>query len=119
MLRKLAAYVQEESASDLALLLSSDFDAASTNRTRYPLTKPSILRIVAGLSGARGCEVRYAKVMEDQTLGEFHVPVFCSSSRRIAIAGLVPGAQYLYQARTLGGTTTYSDWSEPLVHRAA
>jgi len=130
LLKKLALYVQEASANNLALLLSSGFEAVSNNRAQYPLSKPAILRVVAGMSGealvtlstesvARGCEVRVAEVNDTGTPGDFRPVVFSTSSRNIAIGALIPGKLYAYQGRTLGGSTTYSDWSDQIVQRAA
>lgn len=130
MMKKLALYVQEGSGNDLALLLSTGFEAVSNNRSRYPLSKPAILRVVPGMTGealvtmstesiARGCEVRVAEIGADGAPGEFRAPLFSTSSRNIVIPDLVPGALFAYQGRTVGGSTTYSDWSDLLVQRAA
>ncbi|MES2474894.1 MAG: hypothetical protein V4640_03870 [Verrucomicrobiota bacterium] len=129
-LKKLALYVQEACNNNLALLLSTGFEAVSTNRASYPLAKPSILRIVPGMTGesrvtlsternSRGTEVRVAEVNEDGTLGPFRPILYSTSSRNIGITDLIPGKLYAYQGRNVGGSTTYSDWSDLLVHRAA
>ncbi|MEO5712910.1 MAG: hypothetical protein ABIT37_05420 [Luteolibacter sp.] len=129
LLKELALYVQVASKNDLAVLLSSGFLATSQNRAQYPLSKPVMLRIVTGMTGealvtmstesiARGCEVRVAEIGEDGAPGEFRPVVFSTSSRRIPVTALVPGKLYAYQGRTLGGSTTYSDWSDQLVQRA-
>ena len=129
-LRKLANFVQETSDNDLAVLLTSGFDAMSTNRTRYSLSKPAILRIVAGMTGealvtlttesiSRGCQVRVAEIGPDGAPGEFREPVFSTSSRNISVLELIPGKLFAFQGRTMGGTTTYSDWSDLTVQRAA
>ena len=36
-----------------------------------------------------------------------------------SIADLTPGKLFAYQGRTVGGSTTYSDWSDLTVQRAA
>lgn len=129
-LKILALYVQVASDNDLALLLSAGFGAVSTNRARLPLSKPSLLRIVNGLTGealvtmsteknVRGCELRVAEIGPDGVIGEFRPVVFSTSSRNISISGLTPGVLYAYQGRTLGGTTVYSDWSDQITQRAA
>ena len=67
-MKELALYVQVASNNNLALVLSSGFQAMSQNRAQYPLSKPVILRIVPGMTGtslvslsrekiARGCEI--------------------------------------------------------------
>ncbi|WP_411827789.1 hypothetical protein [Luteolibacter sp. AS25] len=43
---------------------------------------------------------------------------FSSSSRNIPANNLVSGRIYVYQIRSLGGTTGKSDWSESVSHRA-
>ena len=73
LLRQLAGYVQETHGNDLAVLLSSGFEAVSTNRASSPLAKPRIKDILNGNSGqlilrgtpvanARCFEVRYAAI---------------------------------------------------------
>ncbi len=130
LVKKLAAYVQEASANDLAVLLSSGFEAVSLNRASYPLSKPTILRIVTGMTGeslltlstekiSRGCEIRMAEIGDDGAPGEFRILPFSTSSRNISVLSLIPGKMYAYQGRTVGGSTTYSDWSDVVVQRAA
>lgn len=130
LLKQLALYVQVASADNLALLLSSGFEAVSLNRTRYPLSKPVILRVVTGMSGealvtistesiARGCEIRVAEITAEGAPGVFRPVVFSTSSRNIPIETLTPGKLYAFQGRTMGGSTTYSDWSDQIVQRAA
>ena len=129
-MRTLAGFVQENCGNDLTLLLATGFEANSTNRTRYALSKPQIRKIGNGMTGqalvtmgtqnaARGCEVRAAELDAEGKPGEFMPTVFSTSSRNIIVAGLVPGHLYLFQGRNLGGTTTYSDWSDPIQQRAA
>ena len=76
MLKQLAIYVQQAANNDLALLLSTGFEAVSTSRAQYPLAKPVIERIVPGMTGtalvtmsrekvARGCEIRVAEIGAD------------------------------------------------------
>jgi hypothetical protein len=36
-----------------------------------------------------------------------------TNSRAMTIAGLVPGSTYMLQTRAVGGSTGYSDWSNP------
>lgn len=130
MLKQLAFYVQVASNNNLAMLLSSGFQAVSTNRAQAPLAKPSVLRVVTGMSGeglvtltadkaSRGSEVRVAEVDASGTPGPYRAAVSSTSSRNIAILNLVPGHLYAYQGRNFGGATTFSDWSDVLVQRAA
>lgn len=130
LLKQLAFYVQIASENNLAMLLSSGFQAVSTNRAQLPLTKPAVLRVVTGMTGealvtmsteqaARGCEVRVAEVDASGAPGPFRPVVARTSSRNVPIQELVPGKLYAYQGRSFGGATTFSDWSDILVQRAA
>jgi hypothetical protein len=129
-LKELAFYVQVTSDNNLAMLLSTGFQAVSTNRARVPLAKPAVLRVVTGMSGeglvtltadkaSRGSEVRVAEVDASGAPGPYRPVVSSTSSRNIAIPDLVPGQLYAYQGRNFGGATTFSDWSDVLVQRAA
>ncbi len=42
------------------------------------------------------------------------VGVFTQS--RMVIPDLIPGTTYTLQARAIGGSTGYSDWSDPVSH---
>ncbi|MES2920579.1 MAG: hypothetical protein V4819_03480 [Verrucomicrobiota bacterium] len=66
----------------------------------------------------RGCEVEVANVGPDGAPGDFRPMVF-SSSRNIIIIDLIPGKRYVYRGRMLRGSTTHSDWSDPITQRAA
>jgi hypothetical protein len=129
-LKELAFYVQVTSDNNLAMLLSTGFEAVSNNRAQSPLSKPSVLRVVAGMSGAalvtlssdkdsRGSEVRVAELDENGTPGPYRAVVSSTSSRNILIMDLVAGHLYAYQGRNFGGATTFSEWSDVLVQRAA
>lgn len=130
LLKQLAFYVQVASNNDLAMLLSSGFEPVSTNRAQYPLSKPAILRIVPGMTGeslvtlstesiSRGCEIRVAEIGEDGAPGTYRQAVFSTTSRNIPIVDLAPGKLFACQGRTVGGSNTYSDWSDQIVYRAA
>ena len=47
-----------------------------------------------------------------QTAGAF------TGARKIILTGLTPGTVYNVQARAIGGSTGYSDWSDPSSHMA-
>lgn len=130
LLKKLAYYVQVACENDLVLLLSSGFEAVSNNQTRIALQKPSLKRIVPGMSGqtlvtatadpnARGYEVIVAEIDENGTAGSFRPAVTRSSSRNIPIDALTPGKLYAFKGRAIGGATDFSDWSDVVVQRAA
>ncbi|NOS68990.1 MAG: fibronectin type III domain-containing protein [Verrucomicrobia bacterium] len=42
----------------------------------------------------------------------------CEANSGVLLDGLTPGATYAVQARAVGGTTGYSDWSDPVSHMA-
>lgn len=130
IMKEVALYAQMASKNDLATLLSSGYEAVSNNRARLPLPKPTLLRIVPGMTGqalvtlstesnVRGCELKVAEVDEQGTPGPFRPVIFSTSSRNIAVDDLTPGKVYAYIGRSLGGSTTYSDWSDQVTQRAA
>jgi hypothetical protein len=128
-LRKLKHYVEDNCGNDLAVLLSSGFQAAATTRNRTPLANPSIFSVDLGHSTelvlkvtpiprAKCYEVRMAPV------GAGNVPAAWQSAglftpSRISIADLVPGTTYVFQVRAVGGSSGYSDWSNPVSRMAA
>jgi hypothetical protein len=122
LLRVEANYVEGEKSTDLSALLSSGFDNVKTDRTQIPLPKPVIDRIenpgttqiglrLQPVPTARAYEVRISY----GTNGWQAVGVF-TQSRQILIENLTPGTTYSIQARAVGGTTGYSDWSDPVSH---
>lgn len=127
LLRQLASYVQETSDNDLAKLLSSGFDAVSTSRASQPLEVPSIRDIMNGNSGqllvrvgpvknAKAYEVRYALSPLGGTPGAWQSGGLFTNSRSMPVNGLTPGSNYSFQVRAIGGSTGYSDWSNPVGH---
>jgi len=129
LLRQLAAYVQTESANDLAKLLSSGFQAVSTNHAQEPLPAPHIKAIKPGMSGqflvtvtavknAQNYESRFALIGAGGVPGPWQDGGLSSNSRAIPIEGLTPGQSYTVQVRAVGGSTGHSDWSDPVSHMA-
>lgn len=125
LLRQLATYVQENHGNNLATLLSSGFEAASTNTTSIPLETPSIKDIINGISGqlilrvepvenARGYNVRYALIGPNGAPGPYIGTVYFKSTRRMEINDLTPGGNYMFEVCALGGSTGQSDWSNPV-----
>jgi hypothetical protein len=125
ILRKIAAYVQSIASQDVALLLSSGFQANSTNRARTPLAVPTILSIsndatteltvrLQPVDNARAYQVRYSI-----NGGTSWLPIVDSTqARQIILQNLTPGATYTAQSRAVGGSKGYSDWSDPVSHMA-
>ena len=120
LLREDASYVQTKTSKDLAALLSSGYNAVSTNRTQSPLPKAGIASLqndnnsllvldIDPMLNARSWEVQ----VRNGTGGWTSVGVF-AYTRGIFIPSLTPGQSYSVQARAVGGSTGYSDWSDPV-----
>jgi hypothetical protein len=125
LLRQLASYVQIASNNDTAALLSSGFQAMSTNRAQAPLDQPTNLVIKNGTTGqlvASVSPVRNTSMYEGRIkgpTGDWTVPtIFTGDSQHIVFEGLTPGTIYTIQVRALGGLTGQSDWSDPSSHMA-
>jgi len=129
ILRKLKHYVEDNCGNDLAVLLSSGFQAAATTRNRSPLANPSILSVDLGNSAelmlkvtpiarAKCYEVRMAAVGTGNVPAPWQTAGLFTASR-IMIANLVPGTIYVFQVRAVGGSTGYTDWSNPVSRMCA
>jgi hypothetical protein len=130
LLRKLAAYVQENCNDDLQILLSSGFQAPSSTHTQSPLTQPKIKEIInspGAISGqlvvkvlpvpnAKSYELRYALMDNTGALGPWQSGGIFTDSRAMAVNGLTPGSKYEFQVRAIGGSTGYSGWSDGQNH---
>lgn len=124
LLRRQAAYVQGIAGTDLAMLLSSGFLAARTNRSPMLLPRAVIKSIkplqstllqvaVEPVQSARGYEARY----KTET-GDYIYANFSTSSRGLLLKNLIPGVIYTIEARAVGGLTGYGDWSNPISRMA-
>ena len=124
LLRQLAAYVQATAANDLAMLLSSGFEAVSTNRASVELPKPTILDVVHAGEGKLKIRpgplknVRMWEVRTSITPGVWVSAGTFNSTRDMTLTGLTPGAVYTIQVRALGGLTRASEWSNPVSQRS-
>lgn len=127
LLRQLAGYVQQNHGNDLPKLLASGFEAVSTNNTSVPLPPPTIKDILNGMScqlilrverivNAKAYEVRYALIGAGGAPGPWQTGGLFTSSRSMPVGGLTPGGMYQFQVRAVGGSTGYSDWSDPVSH---
>jgi hypothetical protein len=130
LLRKLKHYVEDNCGNDLAVLLSSGFQAAASTRNRPALASPSILSIEFGntaelvlrvtpIANARCYDVRSAAVGAGNAPGPWQPAGLLTNSRSMPIAGLVPGTTYVFQVRAIGGSTGSSDWSNPVSRMCA
>jgi len=118
-MRANAAYVQSVASEDLHMLLSSGFQAVSTNRAQSPLAAPLIKKVNNDYPGmlvatikmgrnTKSLEVQYKNGADWQLLGTF------PNGRSIVIGSLTSGQNYSVRARGVGGSTGYSVWSEPM-----
>jgi hypothetical protein len=125
LLRSLRHYVDDRCGNDLPVLLSSGFQAAVTTRVRSPLANPSILNIgfgnstelvlkVTPIAHAKCYEVRSATIGEGKAPDPWQAAGLFTNSRSMTIEGLTPGTTYMFQVRAIGGSTRYSDWSNPV-----
>ena len=130
LLRRLKYYVEDNCGNDLAVLLSSGFQAAASTRNRLPLASPSIVSIdfgnstelvlkVTRIERARCYEVRSAAVGAGNAPGPWQAAGLFTNSRSMTITGLVPGTTYMFLVRAIGGSTGSSDWSNPVSHICA
>jgi hypothetical protein len=130
LLRKLKHYVEDNCGNDLAVMLTSGFQAAATTRNRAPLSNPSILDVYHGNSAelvvkatsiarAKCYEVRIAAVNAGNTPGPWQSAGLFTAARSLIIRGLTPGTTYVFQVRAIGGSTGYSDWSNPVSRMCA
>jgi len=124
-LHALAMYVQTVARTNLAMLLSSGFEACSTNRASVPLDKPAILALVNEASGQlllRGQPVLNARAYQPQIStdgGKTWMNMDESTgARRIVLQPVTPGTVYTVRLRAVGGSTKFSEWSDPSSHIA-
>lgn len=122
-LRSLAHYVEGAANGDLATLLSSGFEAASTTRNPpQPLAQPSIRKIVQGNTGqllvtikavirARNYDLRFAAIAAGTTSGSFTTITVPSAKQSTPVNGLLVGTLYTFQVRAYG-RLGYTDWSD-------
>ena len=124
LLRTEASYVQLTASDDLPKMLSSGYSNISTTRTKIPLPKPDIAAIdnenstelvvrITPVTNARAYEVQ-----QRTGTGNWQTAGIYTQARRIVLENLAPGTTYTVQARAVGGTTGYSDWSDPVSHMA-
>ena len=114
LLRQLAGYVQQNCNNNMAMLLSSGFDAVSTNRAQSDLPAPAIRAIDNGMSGqilvrvtpvanAKAYEVRFALIAPGGAPGPWQNGGLFTNSRSMPINNLTPGTNYNFQVRAIGG----------------
>ena len=128
-MRLLAFYVQQvidgNPAYGLAELLLGGFEAVSINRSQQPLDQPSITSIDnagVGLLALHVTAIRNTGAYELQDKANddaaFRTFGLFRSTRGMQATGLTPGVNYTFQVRAVGGSTGYSQWSDPVSHRS-
>jgi hypothetical protein len=123
LLRQEATYVQLTAKNDLPTLLSSGYLVNSTSKTKSPLETPGIIGIDNGMTTqlvvrAQGVDNARAYEAQVKNGGGWTLAGTFTQSRRIVLQGLTPGQVYSVQIRGVGGSTGYSDWSDPVSHMA-
>ena len=119
-LNKDASYVDINCDEDLTILLSSGFQAVSTNRTQAVLNAPEVISVDYGQAGeiklrVKGDPNRKAVLGRLKTMdGDWGPVLTFRNSRSILFQGLKAGTTYVMQLCGLGGSTGQSDWSEPV-----
>lgn len=123
-LRTIASYVQTVAGTDLPMLLTSGFTAVAISTAQTPLPKPVVDNIdnfqstklmmrLKAIPNYRAIEARRKQANTDwQAAGIF------TKAARIVQEDLTPGQVYEFQFRAVGGSTGYSDWSDPVSHMA-
>ena len=123
-LRKLAAYVQMVADHDEVLLRTSGFSPINLSRAQTKLDVPLIVSVenegTAKLS-LRLKRVANARSYEVRATNGAAVPaasLISTQARRVIVGNLTPGTVYHLQARAIGGSEGYSEWSDPVSHMA-
>jgi hypothetical protein len=122
LLKQLAHYVEENCKDDMTIFLSSGFTAVPSTKTTTPPVSESFRKIEAGRNSgevvitlmkyahAKSYEVRTAQVVNGVP-GQWATQLIADTRPPTTIAGLTPGATYVFQARavTKAGCTDWSD----------
>jgi hypothetical protein len=85
------------------VLLGIDFG----NSTEMALKVPSVPR-------AKCYEVRTAVVNSNNNIGHWQPAGLFTSTKLLKFKDLTPGTTYAFQVRAIGGSSGYSDWSNPV-----
>jgi hypothetical protein len=124
-LRQEAAYVQSVAGGDVPTILLSGFQAATSGHApQQPLSKPSITQILNEASGQLALRVTsivnaHAYEVQSSANGTtWQAGGTSTQARKIVVTGLTPGTNYTFKVRAIGGSTGYSDWSDPVSHMA-
>jgi hypothetical protein len=114
-----AFYCQTQARTNLALFLTSGYQAASTNRAQTQLVTPSITGIDNDISTQLNVHltpITNAAGYEVQTCigtAPWVTVMFSTQARTITLTGQPTGTVVQVRARALGGSTGQSGWSMP------
>jgi len=125
VLRKLKHHVLDNCGNDPAVVLATGFRVAATTRSSAPLDAPSILSVEPGnstelvlkvkaVARVKCYEVQSAVALSGNAPSDWKSAGLFTNSRSIKVGGLTPGTTYAFRVRAVGGSTTYSDWSNPV-----
>ena len=125
MLRQLGHYVEVACNDNMAIFLSSGFEAVSAPGATEQCPMPTILKIRQGKSGELlvfitplyrqivQYELRYGPQAADGAPpDEWTVQILIQARRPVRVENLTPATIYAFQVRALGKTGVYTDWSD-------
>jgi hypothetical protein len=119
-LTKNANYVDIQCGDSLEVLLSSGYEAVSTNRAQSILNPPQILSVNNLQKGQLKASINadsnsrsFIGRIKTANGGEFGPNLSFANSRSIIFKGLIAGVQYAFELCAVGGSTGQSDWSPP------
>ena len=124
-LRAMAAFVDTKQGNDRALLLSSGFKAASTNRAQSPLPQAVITKITLAGPGrllVEGDVMNNVKSWEGQWKPEgapdsaYQHAKNLGADRKMTVTDLPALTRVTLQMRGIGGSTGYGEWSDGVTH---
>ena len=130
LVTELAHHVERNSKGNLAVLLSSGFQAVIPGGTRSELPKPSVVSVDFGpttklivrvrtVPRAKCYEARASALAANGAASPWQPAGLSTDSRFVEVNGLTPGTNYAVQVRAVGGATGFSEWSDPVVHMCA
>lgn len=120
-LRLNAAYVQGRPGLTLSMLLSSGYLQTSTNHSQSQLDTPTLMidngnstQLIAHLTAVTNARSYQVQVKTPD--GKVVATIISPQARNIVIPNLTPGVVYTLQGQAVGGSTGFSDWSDPVSH---
>lgn len=119
-LNKDASYVDINCGEELATLLSSGYEAVSTNRAQRVLNPPQVLAVENAQKGELRARVKadpnsksFVGRIKEANGTEYGPTISFKNSRSILFKGLTAGMTYVFELMAIGGSTGQSDWSDP------